>query len=64
MELYGDENLTNAAEQHRIQIPKGCRWSDMLSTTDPTCGTGEMLLNPVMDLRKDDREWLPVKLYA
>ena len=24
MELYGDEDLANAAEQHRIQIPKGC----------------------------------------
>lgn len=33
MELYGDEDLANAAEQHRIQIPKGCRWSDVLSTT-------------------------------
>ena len=33
MELYGDEELANAAEQHRIQIPKGCRWSDVLSTT-------------------------------
>ena len=33
MELYGDEDLANAAEQHRIQIPEGCRWSDVLSTT-------------------------------
>ena len=33
MELYGDEELANAAEQHRIQIPNGCRWSDVLSTT-------------------------------
>ncbi|MDC9700991.1 MAG: class I SAM-dependent DNA methyltransferase [Alphaproteobacteria bacterium] len=33
IELYGDENLSNAAEQHTIQIPKGCRWSDVFSTT-------------------------------
>ena len=31
---------------------------------DPTCGTGGMLLNAVMDLRKDDREWRAVKLYG
>ncbi len=33
MELYGDEDLANSAEQHRILIPKGFRWSDVLSTT-------------------------------
>lgn len=33
LELYGDEDLASAAEQHRIQIPKGCRWADVLSTT-------------------------------
>jgi len=33
LELYGDEDLANAPEQHRIQIPKGCRWSDVLATT-------------------------------
>ncbi|MCY3770148.1 MAG: class I SAM-dependent DNA methyltransferase [Gammaproteobacteria bacterium] len=31
---------------------------------DPTCGTGGMLLNAVMDLRKNDREWRTVKLYG
>lgn len=31
---------------------------------DPTCGTGGMLLNAVMDLRKNDREWRSVKLYG
>lgn len=31
---------------------------------DPTCGTGGMLLNAVMDLRRDDREWRTVKLYG
>ncbi len=31
---------------------------------DPTCGTGGMLLNAVMDLRKDDQEWRTVKLYG
>ena len=34
------------------------------SAYDPTCGTGGMLLNAVMDLRKDDREWRTVKLYG
>ncbi len=31
---------------------------------DPTCGTGGMLLNAVMDLREDGREWRTVKLYG
>ncbi len=31
---------------------------------DPTCGTGGMLLNAVIDLRKGDREWRNVKLYG
>ena len=31
---------------------------------DPTCGTGGMLLNAVMDLRKNEREWRTVKLYG
>jgi type I restriction enzyme M protein len=34
------------------------------TTYDPTCGTGGMLLNAVMDLRKDNREWRTVKLYG
>ena len=34
MELYSDEHLANSAEQHRIQIPKGCRWDDVISTTN------------------------------
>lgn len=33
MELYGDEELAAAPEQHRIQIPIGCRWSDVLAAT-------------------------------
>ena len=33
LELYGDEELANAPEQHRIQIPKSCRWNDVLATT-------------------------------
>lgn len=33
LDLYGDEDLANAPEQHRIQIPKGCRWNDVLATT-------------------------------
>ncbi|MFW9082708.1 type I restriction-modification system subunit M [Pseudomonas sp. P2757] len=31
---------------------------------DPTCGTGGMLLNAVMDLRAQDKEWRSVKLYG
>jgi len=31
---------------------------------DPTCGTGGMLLNAVMDLRSQGEEWRSVKLYG
>ncbi|MAI33242.1 MAG: DNA methyltransferase [Rhodopirellula sp.] len=31
---------------------------------DPTCGTGGMLLNAVMDLRAQGEEWRSVKLYG
>ncbi|WP_445428009.1 type I restriction-modification system subunit M [Alishewanella sp. HL-SH05] len=31
---------------------------------DPTCGTGGMLLNAVMDLRSDLKEWRSVKLFG
>lgn len=31
---------------------------------DPTCGTGGMLLNAVMDLRNSGEEWRTVKLYG
>ncbi|PPI82990.1 SAM-dependent DNA methyltransferase [Marinobacter maroccanus] len=31
---------------------------------DPTCGTGGMLLNAVMDLRSHGKEWRSVKLYG
>lgn len=31
---------------------------------DPTCGTGGMLLNAVMDLREKGEEWRSVKLYG
>ncbi len=34
------------------------------SAYDPTCGTGGMLLNAVMDLRNSDNEWRTVKLYG
>ncbi len=33
LELYGDEELANSPEQYRIQIPQGCRWSDVLNAT-------------------------------
>lgn len=31
---------------------------------DPTCGTGGMLLNAVMDLRTEGKEWRTVKLFG
>lgn len=31
---------------------------------DPTCGTGGMLLNAVMDLRNEGKEWRSVRLYG
>ena len=34
------------------------------SAYDPTCGTGGMLLNAVMDLRTDGKEWRTVKLFG
>lgn len=34
------------------------------SAYDPTCGTGGMLLNAVMDLRNDSKEWRTVKLHG
>lgn len=34
------------------------------SAYDPTCGTGGMLLNAVMDLRSKGEEWRTVKLYG
>ena len=33
MQLYGDSVLASSTEQHRIQIPEGCRWHDVLATT-------------------------------
>lgn len=34
------------------------------SAYDPTCGTGGMLLNGVLDLRDEGQEWRSVKLYG
>lgn len=34
------------------------------SAYDPTCGTGGMLLNAVMDLRRGGEEWRTVKLFG
>ncbi|WP_370931031.1 N-6 DNA methylase [Bartonella sp. DGB1] len=33
MELYEDEDIAKASEQHRIQIPKACNWNTIVSTT-------------------------------
>ena len=33
LKIYGKEGQANMPEQHRIQIPEGCRWSDIQATT-------------------------------
>lgn len=34
MEQYaGDEDIASALEQHRIEIPQGCHWRDVIATT-------------------------------
>ena len=43
LELYGGEDLASAPEQHRIQIPKGCRWSDVLAITKDVGKTCKVL---------------------
>ncbi|NCC60899.1 MAG: SAM-dependent DNA methyltransferase [Verrucomicrobiae bacterium] len=33
LKQYGDEVMANAPEQHRIQVPNGCHWRDVIATT-------------------------------
>lgn len=33
MEYYGDEEIALAPEQHRILIPKGCHWKDIIQVS-------------------------------
>ena len=56
------EFYTNRTVVHLMTRILGLQLSE--TAYDPTCGTGGMLLNAVMDLRKDNREWRTVKLYG
>ena len=33
METFSDEVMANAPEQHRMQVPDGCHWRDVIETT-------------------------------
>lgn len=33
MEFYGDEEMAKAPEQHRIEVPEGCHWNDVIAST-------------------------------
>ena len=33
MEFYSDEEIALATEQHRIEVPKGCHWKDVIAAT-------------------------------
>lgn len=56
------EFYTNRTVVHLMTRVMGLKPGE--STYDPTCGTGGMLLNAVMDLRTDGKEWRTVKLYG
>ena len=49
MELYADKEIAKASEQHRIQIPKGSRWYEVLSTTK---NVGKALQNAFRGMEK------------
>lgn len=56
------EFYTNRTVVHLMTRVMGLKPGE--SAYDPTCGTGGMLLNAVMDLRTDGQEWRTVKLYG
>ena len=56
------EFYTNRTVVHMMTRIMGLKPGE--SAYDPTCGTGGMLLNAVMDLRSDAKEWRTVKLYG
>ena len=33
LDFYGDKKLAKSSEQHRIDIPEGCHWNDVISET-------------------------------
>lgn len=56
------EFYTNRTVVHLMTRIMGLKPNE--TAYDPTCGTGGMLLNAVMDLRTDGKEWRSVKLYG
>lgn len=56
------EFYTNRTVVHLMTRIMGLKPGE--SAYDPTCGTGGMLLNAVMDLREKGQEWRSVKLYG
>lgn len=66
---FADDSGHTAAEfyTNRTVVHLMTRIMELLpgeSAYDPTCGTGGMLLNAVMDLRSKGEEWRTVKLYG
>ncbi len=66
---FADDSGHTAAEfyTNRTVVHLMTRILDLKSSEtayDPTCGTGGMLLNAIMDLRKSGKEWRTVKLYG
>ncbi|WP_312246357.1 type I restriction-modification system subunit M [Stutzerimonas nitrititolerans] len=56
------EFYTNRTVVHLMTRIMGLKLGE--TAYDPTCGTGGMLLNAVMDLRNEGKEWRSVKLYG
>ena len=56
------EFYTNRTVVHLMTRIMGLKPNE--TAYDPTCGTGGMLLNAVMDLRSQGEEWRSVKLYG
>ncbi|KGD64909.1 N-6 DNA methylase [Alcanivorax nanhaiticus] len=56
------EFYTNRTVVHLMTRVMGLKPGE--TAYDPTCGTGGMLLNAVMDLRSQGEEWRSVKLYG
>ena len=66
---FADDSGHTAAEfyTNRTVVHLMTRILDLQSgetAYDPTCGTGGMLLNAVIDLRREGHEWRNVKLYG
>lgn len=51
MEIYQDPVIANSQEQHRVQIPKGSRWDDLISITKDV---GSSLQNAFRNIEKEN----------